>query len=143
MNQLTGIVEEDNLKPVHSSPDPPVSDNSQLVVPAQCASILDHLAHEDVSIPFFLSTADHPRLILLSTVLNGANYQSWKRGITIALTAKNKFAFMYGYRDKKKFDKGKSVANNATASTSSNNATTNSHVDLSTQCQQLISLLSQ
>ncbi|KAM6557548.1 hypothetical protein CsatB_004567 [Cannabis sativa] len=51
---------------------------------------------EDHSSPFFLSTGDHPGLVLVSTVLTGTNYQAWKRGITMALIAKNKIAFING-----------------------------------------------
>uniref|UniRef100_A0A803QE25 Retrotransposon Copia-like N-terminal domain-containing protein n=1 Tax=Cannabis sativa TaxID=3483 RepID=A0A803QE25_CANSA len=41
---------------------------------------------DDHSSPFFLSTGDHPGLVLVSIVLNDTNYQPWKRGITMALT---------------------------------------------------------
>ncbi|KAM6551366.1 hypothetical protein CsatB_001174 [Cannabis sativa] len=51
---------------------------------------------EDASSPFFLSSGDHPGLVLVSSILTGANYQSWKRGITMALAAKNKTAFIDG-----------------------------------------------
>ncbi|XP_060959157.1 uncharacterized protein LOC133030435 [Cannabis sativa] len=52
---------------------------------------------DDHSSPFYLSTGDHPNLVLVSTVLNGTNYQPWKRGITMALTAKYKIAFINGF----------------------------------------------
>ncbi|XP_060960844.1 uncharacterized protein LOC115723869 [Cannabis sativa] len=79
--------EQDNLAPAHSSPDP-VADIPQPPVHTRRSSLVDRLAHEDVSSPFFLSTADHPGLVLVSTILNRANYQSWKKEITMALTAK-------------------------------------------------------
>ncbi|XP_060974069.1 uncharacterized protein LOC133039240 [Cannabis sativa] len=80
-------VEPDVFSPVQPAPQP---------APSNRKPSLDRLAHEDVSSPFFLSTANHPGLVLVSTVLNGANYQSWKRGITMALNAKNKSAFIDG-----------------------------------------------
>ncbi|XP_060958793.1 uncharacterized protein LOC133030262 [Cannabis sativa] len=49
---------------------------------------------DDHSSPFFLSTGDHPGLVLVTTVLTRTNYQLWKRGITMALTTKNKIAFI-------------------------------------------------
>uniref|UniRef100_A0A803P4N1 CCHC-type domain-containing protein n=1 Tax=Cannabis sativa TaxID=3483 RepID=A0A803P4N1_CANSA len=51
---------------------------------------------DDHSSPFYLSNGDHPCLVLVSTVLNGPNYQPWKRGNTMALAAKNKIAFING-----------------------------------------------
>ncbi|KAM6587574.1 hypothetical protein CsatA_010179 [Cannabis sativa] len=59
-------------------------------------SSLDRNANEDVSSPFFLNLDDHPSLVLVSTIFNGANYQSWKCIITMALIAKNKIAFIDG-----------------------------------------------
>uniref|UniRef100_A0A803Q048 Retrotransposon Copia-like N-terminal domain-containing protein n=1 Tax=Cannabis sativa TaxID=3483 RepID=A0A803Q048_CANSA len=56
----------------------------------------DSPAHEDVSSPFFLNAGDHPSLVLVSSVLTGSNYQSWKRATTMALTAKNKTGFIDG-----------------------------------------------
>ncbi|XP_060968283.1 uncharacterized protein LOC133035871 [Cannabis sativa] len=84
--------EPEPIAPANSSPAPIATDP-----PVQARrSLADRLAHEDVSSPFFLSNADHPGLVLVSTVLNGTNYQSWKRGIMMALTAKNKSAFIDG-----------------------------------------------
>uniref|UniRef100_A0A803PK87 CCHC-type domain-containing protein n=1 Tax=Cannabis sativa TaxID=3483 RepID=A0A803PK87_CANSA len=60
------------------------------------SAISNRPLNDDNSSPFFLSTGDHPRLVLVSTVLNGSNYQSWKRGITMVLVAKNKIAFIDG-----------------------------------------------
>ncbi|XP_062093706.1 uncharacterized protein LOC133799720 [Humulus lupulus] len=46
--------------------------------------------------PYFLSSANHPNLILTTSLLTGPNYQSWKRGISVSLAAKNKTAFVDG-----------------------------------------------
>ncbi|KAM6548530.1 hypothetical protein CsatB_020206 [Cannabis sativa] len=52
--------------------------------------------------------------------------------------------FPPGYGDKRKQDKGKAKANVATANNQKNDIDSSSgHIDLSSQCQQLISLLSQ
>uniref|UniRef100_A0A803P4U0 Retrotransposon Copia-like N-terminal domain-containing protein n=1 Tax=Cannabis sativa TaxID=3483 RepID=A0A803P4U0_CANSA len=84
---------------------PPSKNTSNLELQDQSTIIDDqcHIAplanrpfNDDNSSLFFLSTGDHPRLVLVSTVLNGSNYQSWKRGITMALVAKNKITFIDG-----------------------------------------------
>ncbi|XP_062074166.1 uncharacterized protein LOC133778296 [Humulus lupulus] len=50
--------------------------------------------HEDVSNSYFLSSGDHSRLLLVFKLLNGPNFQSWKRVISMALAAKNKTVFV-------------------------------------------------
>jgi len=50
----------------------------------------------DVSSPYFLHSADHPGSILVSILLNGDNYPTWKRAMKIALNAKNKLSFVNG-----------------------------------------------
>jgi hypothetical protein len=44
--------------------------------------------------PFFLYHSDHPRLVLVSKPLNGNNYSTWCRSMTISLNAKNKLEFI-------------------------------------------------
>ncbi|CAL8994074.1 unnamed protein product, partial [Prunus brigantina] len=39
---------------------------------------------------------DHPGLLLVTKLLNGDNYPTWKRSMIIALTAKNKIGFVNG-----------------------------------------------
>ncbi|GJS46758.1 cysteine-rich receptor-like protein kinase 8 [Tanacetum coccineum] len=47
--------------------------------------------------PLYLHQTDHPRLILISTKLNGSdNYSSQKRSLMIALNAKNKMRIITG-----------------------------------------------
>ncbi|KAM6582131.1 hypothetical protein CsatB_009133 [Cannabis sativa] len=41
----------------------------------------DQPAHDDLSSPYFLSTEDHPSLVLVSAPLTGPNFQSWHRAI--------------------------------------------------------------
>jgi hypothetical protein len=50
----------------------------------------------DVSSLYFLHSADHPGSILVSILLNGDNYPSWKRAMKMALNAKNKLSFVNG-----------------------------------------------
>ena len=38
-----------------------------------------------ISIPYYLSHANHPGLVLISKPLNGDNYCTWKRAMTLAL----------------------------------------------------------
>uniref|UniRef100_A0A803QNN8 Retrotransposon Copia-like N-terminal domain-containing protein n=1 Tax=Cannabis sativa TaxID=3483 RepID=A0A803QNN8_CANSA len=66
--------------------------------PIQQASMenRDRPAHEDLSSPYFLSTGDHPGLVLVSAPLTGPNFQSWRRAISMAFAAKNKTAFLDG-----------------------------------------------
>ncbi|PNX70846.1 hypothetical protein L195_g057802, partial [Trifolium pratense] len=46
--------------------------------------------------PFFIHHSDHPGLVLVSHLLTEENYLSWRRAMTIALRAKNKFGFVDG-----------------------------------------------
>jgi hypothetical protein len=47
--------------------------------------------------PFFLYHSDHPRLVLVSKpLINGNNYYTWCRSMTISLNAKNKLGFIDG-----------------------------------------------
>ncbi|KAI5341640.1 hypothetical protein L3X38_009515 [Prunus dulcis] len=46
--------------------------------------------------PFFLYHSDHPRLVLDSKLLNGDNYSTWCRAMTISLNAKSKLGFRDG-----------------------------------------------
>ena len=48
----------------------------------------------DLSLPYFLHSADHPRTPLVDIVLTHTNYASWSRAITMALCAKNKLGFI-------------------------------------------------
>jgi len=46
--------------------------------------------------PYFTHYSDHPGLILISKPLNGDNYSTWKRAMTLALNSKNKLGFVNG-----------------------------------------------
>ncbi|KAF5482367.1 hypothetical protein F2P56_002942 [Juglans regia] len=52
--------------------------------------------HEDSSSPFFLHHGDSPETLLVTQVLNGENYHTWRRSMSMALTAKNKIRFVDG-----------------------------------------------
>ncbi|XP_030479061.1 uncharacterized protein LOC115696292 [Cannabis sativa] len=80
----------------HQNSTPGFQENSAIVDDDSTQAPQSRLVVDDPSSPFFLSTGDHPGLILVTTVLTGTNYQPWKRGITMALTAKNKIAFING-----------------------------------------------
>ncbi|XP_061354581.1 uncharacterized protein LOC133299155 [Gastrolobium bilobum] len=51
---------------------------------------------EDTASPYSLQSSDHPGLVLVTHTLDGTNYSSWNRAMLLALTAKNKSAFIYG-----------------------------------------------
>ena len=51
---------------------------------------------ENPSNPFFTHHSDHPGLVLISKPLNGDNYSTWKRAMTLALNSKNKLHFVNG-----------------------------------------------
>ncbi|XP_062088845.1 uncharacterized protein LOC133795413 [Humulus lupulus] len=57
-------------------------------------SVLDRPAHEDGSSPYFLSTGDHPALVLASPPLMDKNFQQWRRDFKISIRAKNKLPFL-------------------------------------------------
>ncbi|XP_061368044.1 uncharacterized protein LOC133311047 [Gastrolobium bilobum] len=44
--------------------------------------------------PFFLHPNENPSQVLVSPVLNGRNYHSWSRSMTMALRSKNKLGFI-------------------------------------------------
>jgi hypothetical protein len=50
----------------------------------------------DSSNPFFLHHGDSPEAMIVSKPLNGENYNSWKRAMMMALSAKNKLGFVNG-----------------------------------------------
>ena len=54
-------------------------------------SSLSFLDHSD---PLFLHPADHPGLLLVSKPFDGSNFGSWKKSMSIALSAKNKLIFI-------------------------------------------------
>ncbi|XP_061358359.1 uncharacterized protein LOC133302570 [Gastrolobium bilobum] len=51
---------------------------------------------EDTASPYSLQSSDHPGLVLVTHTLDGTNYSSWNRAMLLALTAKNKSAFIDG-----------------------------------------------
>ncbi|KAI9197646.1 hypothetical protein LWI28_002053 [Acer negundo] len=53
-------------------------------------------ARVNISNPYFTHHSDHPGLILISKSLNGDNYSTWKRAMTLALNSKNKLGFVNG-----------------------------------------------
>ncbi|KAK9065740.1 hypothetical protein SSX86_015141 [Deinandra increscens subsp. villosa] len=50
----------------------------------------------DSSDPLYLHPSDHPGLLLVSKAFDGTGFASWKRSMTIALSAKNKLGFVNG-----------------------------------------------
>jgi hypothetical protein len=50
----------------------------------------------DSSNPFFLHHDDSTEAMIASKLLNGDNYNSWKRAMKIALSTKNKLNFVNG-----------------------------------------------
>lgn len=51
---------------------------------------------EDATSPFYINNSDYPGLNVVSHILEGGNYNSWNRAMTMALTTKNKMFFMNG-----------------------------------------------
>ena len=54
------------------------------------------LLKTNLSNPYFTHHSDHPGLVLISKPLNGDNYSTWKRAMTLALNSKNKLCFVNG-----------------------------------------------
>ncbi|XP_028120781.1 uncharacterized protein LOC114318125 [Camellia sinensis] len=50
----------------------------------------------DSANPYFLHYSDHPGMVLVSKPLNGDNYLTWCRAMTISLNAKSKSGFIDG-----------------------------------------------
>ncbi|KAM2356612.1 hypothetical protein ACFX1X_005690 [Malus domestica] len=50
----------------------------------------------DITDPFYINHSDHPGLHLVSKPLDGDNYSTWSRAMTISLSAKNKLGFVDG-----------------------------------------------
>jgi len=46
--------------------------------------------------PFFLHHSNHPGMVLVSKPLDGENYSTWCRAMTISLNAKSKLGFIDG-----------------------------------------------
>ena len=46
--------------------------------------------------PYYLNNGDHPGIRIVPDPLTGDNYQSWRRSMTTALSAKNKLGFVNG-----------------------------------------------
>ncbi|KAK0601793.1 hypothetical protein LWI29_027437 [Acer saccharum] len=53
-------------------------------------------SQSNVSNSFLIHHSDHPGLVLVSKPLNGDNYSTWKRAMTLALNSKNKLGFVNG-----------------------------------------------
>ncbi|XP_023760831.1 uncharacterized protein LOC111909276 [Lactuca sativa] len=50
----------------------------------------------NTSDPIYLHPSDHPGMLLVSNKFDGSNFNSWKKGMMIALSAKNKIGFVNG-----------------------------------------------
>lgn len=50
----------------------------------------------DASSPYFLHMNENPNSVFVSILLNGKNYHTWSRSMTIALRLKNKLRFIDG-----------------------------------------------
>ncbi|RVW28831.1 hypothetical protein CK203_050138 [Vitis vinifera] len=50
----------------------------------------------DSSNPYHLHPSDHPSIMLVSKSLDGDNYGTWSRSVTIAPSAKDKIEFIDG-----------------------------------------------
>ncbi|KAL5769281.1 hypothetical protein ACOSQ2_016064 [Xanthoceras sorbifolium] len=46
--------------------------------------------------PYYTHHSDHPGLVLISKILNGDNYSTWKTAMILALNSKNKLGFING-----------------------------------------------
>ncbi|KAF4375138.1 hypothetical protein F8388_017284 [Cannabis sativa] len=53
-------------------------------------------AHEDNSNLYYLSSGDHPGLILVTPPLSDHNFQPWRRDFELSVGARNKTAFLKG-----------------------------------------------
>ena len=56
--------------------------------------IADQTQPNDISNPYFLHSNENPTLVLVTPTLNGTNFHSWNRAMTIALQSKYKLYFV-------------------------------------------------
>jgi predicted YcjX-like family ATPase len=56
----------------------------------------------DSTSSYYLHSSDQPGQILVTQSLNGDNYATWSRAITMALEAENKLVFINGSMYKRK-----------------------------------------
>ena len=67
-----------------------------MAIPENVTAVPTASSKMDSSNPFFLHHSDSPGTMIVSTPLNGDNYNSWKRAMMMALSAKNKLDFVNG-----------------------------------------------
>ncbi|KAK0574018.1 hypothetical protein LWI29_017044 [Acer saccharum] len=75
-------------------PPPPIS-GKEITTAVDFNTAADS-SRSNISNPFFTHHSDHPGLVLISKPLNGDNYSTWKRAMTLALNSKNKVGFVNG-----------------------------------------------
>ncbi|KAF4349707.1 hypothetical protein F8388_026209 [Cannabis sativa] len=69
---------------------PPIEPHQQNLPPVH------RPAHEDSSNPYYLSSSDHPDLILVTPPLSDHNFQPRRRDFELSVGARNKTAFLKG-----------------------------------------------
>ena len=69
-------------------------DDSQPISTRICAQ--NPQSDDPMENPYYLHHSDNPGAILVSQLLSGDNYASWKRSMLIALSVKNKMGFVDG-----------------------------------------------
>ncbi|KAK0577292.1 hypothetical protein LWI29_030858 [Acer saccharum] len=74
----------------NSEAPPTIDTGKEIVIPTMSAD----LSKATISNPYFTHHSDHPGLVLVSKPLNGDNYSTWKRAMTLALNSKNKLSFV-------------------------------------------------
>lgn len=72
----------------HSPPSDAINSPQLTTVTAAAVSPLDS------SHPFYLHPSDSPGMILVNSIFDGKGYRGWRKGILIALSAKNKVGFI-------------------------------------------------
>ena len=77
-----------------STEENPIAINKGMENQAAVHSAAADLSKANISNPYFTHHSDHPGLILVSKPLNGDNYSTWKRAMTLALNSKNKLGFV-------------------------------------------------
>ncbi|XP_075088114.1 uncharacterized protein LOC142170176 [Nicotiana tabacum] len=73
------------------------------VTPSLSESTSQAVNH-DVNHPYFLHSSDAPGMTLVTSPFDGRGFPGWRRSILIALSAKNKLAFINGICDEPALD---------------------------------------
>ncbi|XP_020991964.1 uncharacterized protein LOC110278129 [Arachis duranensis] len=75
---------------------PPDSDPKTSSTPPPTMNKQPSNLTQDTTNPYYIHPSENPTSVLVTPVLTGNNYHSWKRSFTMAIISKNKYGFLTG-----------------------------------------------